>query len=133
MKRTILYCDGAARGNPGPASYGYCLIEDSETIFEEGKRIGETTNNVAEYSGLLAGLKKALELGISDIEVRSDSQLLIRQLKGEYKVKAPGLIPLFEEAVVLKRKFKSVKLEHIPREENKRADQLANFALDRVI
>lgn len=130
MKKTILYTDGACRGNPGPASYGYCLVEEDETIFEEGKTIGVTTNNVAEYKAVVVGLAKALELKCDPLELRSDSQLLIRQLLGQYKVKSPGLKPLFEEAKGLLKQFKSVQLKHIPREENERADELANEALD---
>lgn len=126
----ILYCDGASRGNPGPGAYGFVLFQDSDVIFSAGGRMGTVTNNVAEYEGLLKGLEKSLELGASQITVRSDSQLLVRQLNGEYKVKAPHIIPLVQKAQRLLSQFKKVEITHIPREENSLADALCNQALD---
>lgn len=129
----ILYCDGASRGNPGPGSYGYVLRSENKVISEGSGCLGEVTNNVAEYRGLLAGLSKALELGAKEVLVRSDSQLLVRQLNGQYKVKAPGIKPLVGEAKALLDRFDRVSIEHVPREENKEADKLANEALDRLL
>ncbi len=127
----ILYCDGASRGNPGPGAYGFVLLSENEIIFSQGARMGVVTNNVAEYEGLLKGLEKSLELGATEIAVRSDSQLLVRQLLGEYKVKAPHIIPLVEKAKRLLSRFKQVDISHIPREENSAADALCNEALDK--
>lgn len=129
-KHLILYCDGASRGNPGPGAYGFVLFQDNDVIFSAGGRMGTVTNNVAEYEGLLKGLEKSLELGASQITVRSDSQLLVRQLNGEYKVKAPHIIPLVQKAQRLLSQFKKVEITHIPREENSLADALCNQALD---
>lgn len=127
----ILYCDGASRGNPGPGAYGFVLLSEKEIVFSQGARMGVVTNNVAEYEGLLKGLEKSLELGATEIAVRSDSQLLVRQLLGEYKVKAPHIIPLVEKAKMLLSRFKQVDIAHIPREENSLADALCNEALDK--
>ena len=127
----ILYCDGASRGNPGPGAYGFVLLSENEIIFSQGARMGVVTNNVAEYEGLLKGLEKSLELGATEIAVRSDSQLLVRQLLGQYKVKAPHIIPLVEKAKRLLSRFKQVDISHIPREENSVADALCNEALDK--
>lgn len=129
-KHLILYCDGASRGNPGPGAYGFVIFQDKEVVFSEGGRMGTVTNNVAEYEGLLKGLEKSLELGATQITVRSDSQLMVRQLNGQYKVKAPHIIPLVQKAVRLLGQFKKVEITHIPREENSLADALCNQALD---
>jgi len=125
-----LYCDGASRGNPGPAAYGFVLLHEGQVVSEFGKRIGNTTNNVAEYSGLVEGLKRALELGTKEIRIHADSELMIKQLKGEYKIKSPLLKPFFDQAKILLTKFESFKLQHVRREFNKQADQLCNEALD---
>lgn len=122
-----LYCDGASRGNPGEAGIG-CVIFFNGQKREISKYIGKTTNNVAEYTALIMGLEEALRLGIEEIEVYSDSELLIRQLKGIYKVRNQGLMPLYEKVNELLRKFKSFKLNHIMREENSLADSLAKEA-----
>lgn len=129
-KKLVLYCDGASRGNPGPGAYGYVLFENDEILFSHGERMGVVTNNVAEYEGLLKGLEKSLELGASEICIKSDSQLLVRQILGEYKVKAPHIVPLVERAKKLLSGFKKVEISHIPREENTVADALCNEALD---
>ena len=127
----ILMADGAARGNPGPAAYGFVLRAPSgETVAEAGAALGRTTNNVAEYEGLLAGLRRALDLGVSRLLVRLDSELVVRQMNGVYRVKNAGLKPLFERARTLERQFAAVKFEHVRREANWRADELANEALD---
>jgi ribonuclease HI len=125
-----LFCDGAARGNPGPGAIGFVILNGAEVVFEEGKVLGNVTNNVAEYEALIEGLKKSLELGVQSINIKSDSEVIVRQLNGIYKVKMPHLKVLFEIAKELLKKFKQVKIDHIPREQNKHADRLANQALD---
>ena len=127
----ILWTDGAARGNPGPSGIGALLTNRSgRTLAEVSDYIGETTNNVAEYRALLAGLERALQIGVRSVEVRADSQLMIRQLEGLYKVKMPHLKPLFEKAKQLLARFESHRLRHVPREENSGADRLANLGID---
>lgn len=129
--KATLFCDGASRGNPGPSSFGYVIYaEDQSVIAEVGRTIGSTTNNVAEYEGLIQGLAHCKELKISEVTVKSDSQLLVRQLNGQYKVKTPHILTLFQRVKALLSAFASVRFEHIPREENKQADKLANAALD---
>ena len=130
-----LYCDGASRGNPGRAAIGFAIFaEDGTEIAAQGAFLGERlTNNVAEYTSLLRGLDNALVLGIRRLRVRMDSQLVVRQLRGEYKVKHPGLKPLHAEAIERVRRFRSFHIEHVPREDNSRADALANAALDDLI
>jgi len=126
-----LYCDGASRGNPGPASYGFVLLDGAgRVVIERGEALGETTNNVAEYRGLVAGLEAALAAGVGELEVRLDSLLLVRQVLGEYRVKAPGLKPLHRRAVGLLAQIGRAQVKHIRRELNTRADALANAALD---
>jgi ribonuclease HI len=126
-----LYSDGAARGNPGPAGAGAVLMTtQGEIVAELGRYLGSATNNFAEYQGLLLGLRKAAELGARDLEVFSDSQLLVRQLEGVYRVRHPGLRPLFEEAQKLLRLFPKVHVHHIPRELNTAADAMSNRAID---
>lgn len=122
--------DGGSRGNPGPAGYGVHIRRDDGTIVELKQSIALATNNVAEYRGLLAALRWAAEHGIRTLHVRSDSELLVRQMKGEYRVKNPGLQPLYEEARVLVRQIGRVTFEHVRRELNKDADRLANEAMD---
>src|SRR5262245_947676 len=127
----IMYVDGASRGNPGPSSIGVSLQDpDGQEIDSISQMIGDATNNVAEYTALVEGLKLALQKKIKEIEIRADSELMVRQINGEYKIKAAQLKPLFQEAKLLTMKFKSFKMMHIPREENTRADELANLALD---
>jgi ribonuclease HI len=127
----VLYCDGASRGNPGRASFGFVLLDGKgRVVVERGEAIGVTTNNVAEYSGLVAGLEAALAAGVTALEVRLDSLLLVRQVLGEYRVKAPGLKPLHRRAVGLLARIGSARVRHVPREQNSRADALANAALD---
>jgi ribonuclease HI len=126
-----LFTDGGARGNPGPAAYGYVLEDTDGTVLDaRGEAIGVATNNVAEYSGLVAGLTKAVELGVAELEVISDSELMVRQMTGDYRVKNEGLKPLFEEASWLERKIRRVSYRAVRREHNKLADQLVNEALD---
>jgi ribonuclease HI len=122
--------DGAARGNPGPAAYAFVIRHDGEEVLEENGLLGETTNNVAEYTALLKALAKARELKATDVLIRSDSELLVKQMNGQYRVKNEGLLPLYKEAGQLARQFKSVGYSHVPREENRDADRLCNEALN---
>ena len=129
--RARLFTDGGARGNPGPAAYGFVLEADDGTVLAaEGRAIGVATNNVAEYSGLVAGLRKALELHVPDVEVVSDSELLVKQMRGEYRVKNETLRALFVEASTLARTLDSVEYRHVKRAHNELADRLVNEALD---
>ncbi len=127
-----IFTDGGARGNPGPAGIGF-VIQDAigKIIFEFGKYIGETTNNQAEYKALLMALEKALELKAENVNCFLDSELVVKQLKGEYKVKDKDLGVLFVKIWNLSQKFKTITFSHIPREQNKRADWLVNEALDK--
>ena len=126
-----LSTDGGARGNPGPAAYGYVIeTDDGHVLAAHGEAIGRATNNVAEYSGLVAGMQKAAELGVSDLEVVSDSELLVKQMQGEYRVKNEALKELWEEASDLERRFAKVRYTAVRRAHNELADQLVNEALD---
>jgi ribonuclease H / adenosylcobalamin/alpha-ribazole phosphatase len=126
-----LSTDGGARGNPGPAAYGYVLeTEDGTVLAAHGEAIGEATNNVAEYRALLAGLEKALEIGVEELEVVSDSELLVKQMRGEYRVKNPTLAELHDEAGRLARRLRRVAYKAVRREHNELADRLVNEALD---
>jgi ribonuclease HI len=126
-----LSTDGGARGNPGPAAYGYVLeAEDGHVLAAHGEAIGHATNNVAEYSGLVAGMAKAVELGVRELEVVSDSELLVKQMRGEYKVKNEALRVLWEEANDLERSFARVRYTAVRRAHNELADRLVNEALD---
>ena len=128
-----LSTDGGARGNPGPAAYGYVLEAHDGTVLEaRGEKIGVATNNVAEYRALIAGLEKAVELGIDELEVVSDSELLVKQMQGEYRVKNEALRELNEEANFLERKLGRVRYKAVRREHNELADKLVNEALDRA-
>ena len=125
--------DGASRGNPGPASYAVILRgPDGAARFEVGKYIGRATNNVAEYYGLITALDYAAAQGIDRLLVRSDSELLVRQMQGRYKVNSPDLRPLYERARKLAHGFAYFAIEHVRRELNREADELANIALDRT-
>ena len=126
-----LFTDGGARGNPGPAAYGYVLeSEDGHVLAAHGEAIGRATNNVAEYSGLVAGLAKAADVGVRELEVVSDSELLVKQMRGEYKVKNEALRELWEEASDLEKKFGRVRYTAVRRAYNELADRLVNEALD---
>ncbi len=123
--------DGGARGNPGPAAYGYVLeTEDGHVLAAHGEAIGVATNNVAEYRALLAGLEKAAEVGVSELDVVSDSELLVKQMTGEYRVKNEALRGLWTRAVVLAKRFDEVRYTAVRREHNELADRLVNEALD---
>ena len=128
-----LSTDGGARGNPGPAAYAYVLeAEDGTVLDARGEAIGVATNNVAEYRALTAGLAKAVELGVEEVEVVSDSELLVKQMRGEYRVKNEALRALFLEASALARKVGRVEYTAVRREHNELADSLVNEALDRA-
>jgi ribonuclease HI len=126
-----LSTDGGARGNPGPAAFGYVLeAEDGHVLAAHGEAIGHATNNVAEYRGLVAGMEKAAELGVRELEVVSDSELLVKQMRGDYRVKNEALRVLWEEANDLERRFAKVRYTAIRRAHNELADRLVNEALD---
>ena len=128
-----LSTDGGSRGNPGPAAYGYVLeAEDGTVLAAHGERIGVATNNVAEYSALIAGLEKAVELAVPEVEVVSDSELMVKQMNGEYRVKNEALRELSSEAVRLARRIGNVSYRAVRREHNELADQLVNDALDQA-
>lgn len=130
MKAT-LWTDGGARGNPGPAAFGYVLEAENGTVLAaHGEAIGTATNNVAEYRALIAGLEKAAEVGVDDLEVVSDSELLVKQMRGEYRVKKETLRGLFEQASDLANRLGSVRYTAVRREHNELADRLVNEALD---
>ena len=126
-----LFTDGGARGNPGPAAYGYVIeAEDGTVLASHGERIGVATNNVAEYRALIAGLEKAVALGVPEIEVVSDSELLVKQMTGEYRVKNEALKGLSLQAARLAREIGKVSYTAVRREHNELADRLVNEALD---
>jgi len=130
-KEWLLMVDGAARGNPGEAGCGAVICDESGAVVKELSRyLGHATNNVAEYEGLLMGLEALIQLGKKRIRVQSDSQLLVRQLNGQYRVKDEKLKLLFDRAVILLRQFDSFRIVHVPRESNKLADRLANQGID---
>jgi ribonuclease HI len=129
--RLVLHVDGGARGNPGPAAIGVVITDpDGRLVDELAERIGVATNNVAEYRALLRGLRYAAELGAREVQVINDSELVARQLTGEYKVKHPAMRPLYEEAIGVLRGFDRWSIRNVPRAENARADGLVNAALD---
>jgi ribonuclease HI len=128
-----LFTDGGSRGNPGPAAYGFVLeAEDGTVLDARGEAIGVATNNVAEYSALVAGLERAIEAGVDQLEVVSDSELLVKQMRGEYKVKNRALQDLFMDASRLARKLDRVTYTAVRREHNELADSLVNEALDQA-
>ncbi|HJN42642.1 MAG: ribonuclease HI family protein [Vicinamibacterales bacterium] len=129
--RVVAYIDGGARGNPGPAGYGVRIETPSGELEQElHAPIGVATNNVAEYRGLIAALTYLVDHGYSDALIRSDSQLLVRQMQGRYRVKHPGLVPLYRQAKTLESRLGRVTFEHVRRTENTEADRLSNVAMD---
>jgi ribonuclease HI len=132
MERLTLEFDGGSRGNPGPAGIGVVIrAADGTTLVTLGRFIGRATNNVAEYKALIAALEKAKELGAKQIQIRGDSELIVKQMRGEYRVKNPDLRELYEEAQSLIREFDQAAIDHNLRDKNKLADKLANLAMDR--
>jgi ribonuclease HI len=130
MKAT-LFADGGSRGNPGPAASGAVILAEDGTVLREvGTFLGTATNTVAEWTGLVTGLEAALELGVNDVAVRLDSELVVKQVNGEYRVKNAGLIPLHARAKALLRRFARFDVRHVPRKQNTAADALVNQVLD---
>ena len=129
--RVVVHVDGGARGNPGPAAAAAVVSDENGEILEEASELlGDATNNVAEYRGLLLGLHRARALGATEVEVVNDSELIARQVEGAYKVKHAGLKPLHAEAVAALRPFERWSIRSVPREQNAHADALVNQALD---
>jgi len=127
----VAYIDGGARGNPGPAGYGVRIEDEQGALINEfSGYLGTSTNNVAEYNGLLAALRYAREHGYRHVRIKSDSELLVKQMRGEYRVKNAGLQPLYQQALTLTEGLERIVFEHVRREENKDADRLANLAMD---
>ncbi len=132
--RVVVHVDGGSRGNPGPAAVAAVATDaDGEPLGERKLYIGEATNNVAEYRAVLLGLELALELGAEEVEIINDSELVARQIGGEYKVKHAGLKPLFTEAMTELRHFHKWSVRPVRREQNERADELVNEALDEAL
>ena len=128
--KAIIYTDGGSRGNPGPGALGVVILADKGKPKEYSHYLGETTNNRAEYEAVIFGLQKAKALGVKEAELRIDSELIGKQLMGEYKIKDPDLQPLFIKAWNLRLDFKKIGIKIIPREQNKAADKLVNAELD---
>lgn len=127
----VVYTDGGARGNPGPGGAGVVVFDPTGAlVYEGGAYLGEVTNNVAEYEALLWGLRVAEHAGARRVRVVCDSELLVKQMNGQYRVRSPLLAPLFLEAQSLRRRFDEISFEHVPRERNAAADRLANQAMD---
>jgi len=127
-----LFTDGGARGNPGPGAVGIVLKKGGEVIFSRGKYLGDNlTNNQAEYRAILGGLQVATKMGIQEVKCNLDSELVVKQLKGEYKVKNEDLRELFAKVKKIEEDFKKISYHHIPREKNKLADEMVNEALDK--
>lgn len=132
--RVVVHVDGGARGNPGPAAVGVVVAgSDGGVLAERGEYIGRATNNVAEYRAVMLGLELARELGADEVEVVNDSELVARQIGGQYRVKNPGLRPLYEETMAELRRFERWSVRNVRREHNERADELVNEALDRAL
>ncbi|HVS47154.1 MAG TPA: ribonuclease HI family protein [Verrucomicrobiae bacterium] len=130
--QATMFADGGSRGNPGPAASGSVVLRpDGSTIAEIGVFLGIATNNVAEWNGLCAGLEAAVEHGIKRLAVRMDSELVVKQIKGIYRVKHPALQPFFQRAKALLRHFEYVDIQHVPRKQNAMADAVVNQVLDR--
>jgi len=133
IERVVAYADGASRGNPGLSSYGVVVFDaDGNELHRSSRALGRATNNQAEYQGAIAALEAALGLGAREVELRMDSELVVRQLTGRYRVRNPGLKPLHGRLLDLRSRFERVAVVHIPRAQNKIADALANEALDNL-
>lgn len=130
MTRAILRTDGGSRGNPGPAGAGFVVEVDGDIVCRGGKFIESATNNIAEYEAFIWGLENVAALGHSDVQVFADSELLVKQINGQYRVKNEGLRPLFIRALSELRRFASFKVTHVRRELNREADAMANEAMD---
>ncbi len=133
MDNYIIYTDGAALGNPGPAGAGAIIVDTKGNIvYRISESLGTATNNEAEYYAIILALEKAADMGLQNIEIRSDSQLIVRQINGQYKVKSPNLKPLFKKVLNLLSNFQRTKMVHISREFNKEADKLAKVGARRA-
>ena len=134
IEKAVLYTDGASRGNPGPAAIG-AVIKDGQgrVLARISKRIGRTTNNQAEYRAVIAALEEAVRLGVAGVEIKSDSELVVEQINGRYRVKNPGLKPLYRQVKELQSSFQSCTIANIPRRQNMEADGLCNAALDATV
>ncbi len=131
MFEATLFADGGSRGNPGPAASGAVLVAADGTILREvGQYLGPSTNNIAEWTALAIGVQAALEIGIRKLAVRLDSELVVKQLSGEYRVKHPALQPLYRRVTALLRRLEDVDVRHVPRKQNAIADALVNRVLD---
>ncbi|OGE83304.1 MAG: hypothetical protein A3B10_01495 [Candidatus Doudnabacteria bacterium RIFCSPLOWO2_01_FULL_44_21] len=134
MHKLIIYTDGGARGNPGPAAIGVVIYDfGGRELKRISESVGETTNNQAEYKALIRALQEAIKMGFDKAICHLDSELVVRQLNGKYKIKEPGLKPLASQILALTQKFVQVEFVHVRREKNKLADQLVNEALDKAI
>ncbi|MFC2007999.1 ribonuclease HI family protein [Chloroflexota bacterium] len=133
IKKVIIYADGAARGNPGPAAIGVTIKdEEGRLITSISRRLGTTTNNQAEYQAVIAALETAVSLGASHVDLNVDSELVERQINGKYRVKNAGLISLYQEVLQLRSRLQGFSITHVRREQNTEADKLANKALDAI-
>jgi len=133
-KKVTIYVDGASRGNPGPAAIAAIIHDEKgKPIVSLARRIGTTTNNEAEYRAIIAGLQKAVSLGVREVELKSDSELVVKQINGSYRVKAPALKPLYQQVKKLQGFVERLTITHIPRRQNTRADRLANKALGLIV
>ncbi len=128
-----IYTDGASRNNPGEAGAGVFIVRDGKPLDKIARYLGRTTNNIAEYNAAIIGLERAMELGASNVKLHADSELLVKQLNGQYRVKNEGLKPLYVKVKELIAKIGRVEVQYIPREMNKEADALANKAIDEKI
>jgi ribonuclease HI len=134
LSKLLMYSDGAARGNPGVGGIGVVLLDaDGATVTEISDYIGHVTNNVAEYKALIRGLEEAEKLGATEIKAYVDSELLVKQLTGAYRVRSEGLLPLYQRVLVLKQKLQRFQITHVARKQNKRADALANAGIDNYL
>ena len=130
-KKVFLYTDGGSRGNPGPAGIGVVILDSAKKRIKElYKYIGETTNNIAEYNALIHGLEEAAKLNADEVVINMDSELIAKQLNGEYRVKDSDIKPLFEKALGILKNFKAFEIKHIERSKNKEADKLVNKAIN---
>jgi len=133
VNKVVINTDGAARGNPGPAAIGATIKNETGNLIARiSRRIGVTTNNQAEYRAIITALEKAVNLGAKHVTVQSDSELVVQQINGRYKIKNTALRPLYQKVVQLAGSLESVKVSHVPRAQNAEADALANKALDRI-
>ena len=131
VNKVIIYSDGAARGNPGPAAIGATIKDEKGNLIATiSRRIGSTTNNQAEYRAVIAALEQAISLGATHVALRSDSELVVKQLRGQYRVKNKALMPLYQRVKQLTGSLESFAIAHVPREQNVEADSLTNLALD---